>query len=55
LHHELIHLRITPAGYGIKLDRFDPLHLEALRMQPDILPGLVVPDALREDALPMAA
>jgi hypothetical protein len=36
-------------------DKKHPLHLEALRTQPDILPGLVVPDALREDALPMTA
>ena len=36
-------------------DKKHPLHLEALRMQPEILPGLVVPDALRVDALPMTA
>jgi hypothetical protein len=35
---ELIHLRITPAGYGIKLDRFDI----AIGM-PGLLPALVTP------------
>ena len=36
-------------------DKQHPLHREALRMLPEILPGIVVPDAWLEDALPMAA
>jgi hypothetical protein len=32
-----------------------PLHLEARRMLPEILPGVVAPDAMLEDALPMVA
>jgi hypothetical protein len=36
-------------------DTKHPMHREALRMLPQILPGIVVPDAMLEDPLPMAA
>ena len=36
-------------------DKKDPLHREALRMLPEILPGIVIPDAWFEDPLPTAA
>ena len=35
-------------------DKKHPLHREALRMLPEMLPGIVVPDSWLEDALPMA-
>ena len=34
-------------------DKKHPMHRDALRMLPQILPGIVVPDALFEDSLPM--
>ena len=36
-------------------DTKHPLHREALRMLSEILPGVVVPDTMLEDALPLAA
>ena len=36
-------------------DKQHPLHRDALRMLPEILPGIVVPEAWLEDALPIAA
>ena len=35
-------------------DKKHPLHREVLRMLPEMLPGIVVPDSWLEDALPMA-
>ena len=36
-------------------DNKHPLHREALRMLPEMLPGIVIPETWLEDALPMAA
>jgi hypothetical protein len=36
-------------------DKKHPLHRDALRMLPEMLPGIVVPESWLEDALPMAA
>jgi hypothetical protein len=36
-------------------DTKHPMHREALRMLPQILPGIVVPDAMLEDPLPVIA
>ena len=36
-------------------DKKHPLHREALRMLPEILPGIVVPDTWSDDAPAMAA
>jgi hypothetical protein len=36
-------------------DKKHPLHREALRMLPEMLPGIVVPDAWLEDAIPIVA
>ena len=36
-------------------DKKHPLHRDALRMLPEILPGIVVPDAWLAEALPIAA
>ena len=36
-------------------DKKHPLHRDALRMRPEIRPGIVVPNSWLEDALPVAA
>ena len=46
-----LHTQVATALF----DKKHPLHRDALRMLPEILPGIVVPDAWLDDALPMAA